>query len=100
MTHTINDMSCCKQKRLDANKKDRMQTKKIGCKQKRSDAIKKLEPVTMQTKKIGCKQKRSDANKKEGCKQKRICELKRKWNNVERERADTRLAIFRVNEAN
>ena len=66
-----------------------MQTKKIGCKQK----------DRMQTKKIGCKQKRSDANKKEGCKQKRICKLKRKWNNVERARADTRLAIFRLNEA-
>ena len=68
-----------------------MQTKKIGykigCKQKRSDANKKPKPVTMQTKKIGCKQKR-------------ICKLKRKRNNVERARADTRLAIFRVNEAN
>ena len=64
-----------------------MQTKKIGCKQKdrmqtkKDNANKKPKPVTMQTKKIGCK-------------------LKRKWNNVERARADTRLAIFRVNEAN
>ena len=61
----------CKQKRWDANKKDRMQTKNQNlsrCKQKRSDA----------NKKIGCKQERSDANKKDrmqtkkiGCKQKR-----------------------------
>ena len=65
---------------IAANKKDWMQTKK-------SDAIKKPKPVTMQTKKIGCKQNR-------------ICKLKLKWNNVERARADTRLAIFRVNEAN
>ena len=77
----------CNKKWFATNKKDRMQTKKIGCKQKRSDANKKPKPVTMQTKKIGCKQKR-------------ICKLKRKWNNVERARADTRLAIFRVNEAN
>ena len=41
----------CKQKRSDANKKDRMQTKKTGYKQKRSDANKKPKPVTMQTKK-------------------------------------------------
>ena len=83
-------MDCCEQKRLDANKKDRMQTKKIGCKQNRLDANKK---DRMQTKK-------KDANKKEGYKQKRICRLKKRWNNVERARADTRLAIFRVNKAN
>ena len=42
------------------NKKDRMQTKKIGYKQK-DNANKK---DRMQTKKTGCKQKGSDANKK------------------------------------
>ena len=98
---------------MDANKKDRMQTKKIGCNQKSKtchDANKKdrmqIKKIgckhkdRMQTEKIGCKQIRSDANKKEGRKQKRICKLKRKWNNVERARADTRLAIFHLNEAN
>ena len=75
------------QLRVNAIKNGLLKTKKIGCKQKRSDANKKPKPVKMQTKKIGCKQKR-------------ICKLKRKWNNVERARADTKLAIFRVNEAN
>ena len=45
-------------------------------------------------KKIGCKQKTKtchDVNK---------TDRKRKWNNVERARADTGLAIFRANEAN
>ena len=81
-----------KQKRSDGNKKDRMQTKKIGCNQK--DRMQTNKKDRMQTKKIRCKQK------KIGCIQKRICKLKRKWNNVERARADTRLAIFRVNKAN
>ena len=57
----------------------------------------------MQTKKIGCKQKTKtchDANKKDRMQAKKVCKLKRKWNNVEKARADTRLAIFRVNEAN
>ena len=38
----------CNKKWFAANKKDRMQTKKIGCKQKRSDGNKK---DRMQTKK-------------------------------------------------
>ena len=82
-----------KQKRSDGNKKDRMQTKKIRCKQKDRMQTNKIDRMQtnkkdrMQTKKIGCIQKR-------------ICKLKRKWNNVQRARADTRLAIFRVNKAN
>ena len=48
------NLSRRKQKRSDANIKDRMQTKMIGCKQKRSDANKK---DRMQTRK-------KDANKK------------------------------------
>ena len=42
----------------DANKKDQMQTKKIGCKQKRSDANKNPKNLSQ------CKQKILDANKK------------------------------------
>ena len=55
---TVTHKGQCNKKWLAANKKDQIQTKKIGCKQKRSDANKKPKPVTMQTKKIGCKQKR------------------------------------------
>ena len=57
----------------------------------------------MQTKKTGCKQKTKtchDVNKKDRMQRKKGLQTKKKWNNVERARADTRLAIFRVNEAN
>ena len=62
----------CNKKWFAANKKDRMQTKRIGCKQKDMMQTKKIgckQKDRMQTKKIG-KQKdrmqteRSDANKK------------------------------------
>ena len=56
----------CNKKWFAANKKDRMQTKKIGCKQKRSDTNKKI----MQTKKIGCN-KKGNANKKDRMQTKR-----------------------------
>ena len=74
-----------------------MQIKKIGCKQKRSDANKKDRMQTKNQNLSRCKQKDRMQTKKIGCKQKRICKLKRKWNNVERARADTMLPIFRVN---
>ena len=51
---TVAHKGQCNEKWFAANKKDRMQTKKImktkktGCKQKRSDANKKPKPVTMQ----------------------------------------------------
>ena len=75
---TVAHKGQCNKKWFAANKKDRMQTKKIGCKQKRSDTNKKdnankkdneNKKDRMQTKKImekktGCKQKGSDANKK------------------------------------
>ena len=58
----------------------------------------------MQTKKIECKQKTKtchDVNKKDSMQTKKDLQTKKKkWNNVERASADTRLAIFRVNEAN
>ena len=53
--------------RQDANKTDRMQTKKIGCKQKTKTCHDANKKDRMQTKKIGCKQKTKtchDANKK------------------------------------
>ena len=69
---TVAHKGQCIKKWFAANKKDRRQTKKIGCKQKRSDTNKKIMP----TKKIGCKQK-DNTNKKDrmqtkkiGCKQK------------------------------
>ena len=52
---TVAHKGQCNKKWFAANKKDMMQTKKIGWKQKRSNANKK---DRMQTKKIGCKQKR------------------------------------------
>ena len=69
---TVAHKGQCNKKLFAANKKDRMQTKKIGCKQKRSDVNKKdnankkdrmQTQKIMQTKKTGCKQKGSDANK-------------------------------------
>ena len=82
---TVAHKGQCNKKSFAANKKDRIQTKKIGCKQKRSDTNKKdnankkdrMQTIKiMQTKKIGCKQK-DNANKKDrmqtkriGCKQK------------------------------
>ena len=74
LSRTVAHKGQCNKKWFAANKKDRMQTKKIGCEQKNQNLSRR--------------------------KQKRICKLKRKWNNVERARADTRLAIFRVDEAN
>ena len=70
---TVAHKGQCNKKWFAGNKKDRMQTKKIGCKQKRSDTNKKdnvnkkdrmQTKKIMQTKKTGCKQKGSDANKK------------------------------------
>ena len=63
--YTVARKGQCNIKWFAANKKDRMQTKNVGCKQKRYDANKKdnaNKKDRMQTKKIGCKQKRSDAN--------------------------------------
>ena len=57
---TVAHKGQCNKKWFAANKKDRMQTKKIGCKQKRSDTNKKdnaNKKDRMQTKRIGCKQK-------------------------------------------
>ena len=50
----------------------------------------------MQTKTKTC----HDVNKNDRMQTKKDLQTKKKWNNVERARADTRLAIFRVNEAN
>ena len=71
--YTVADKAQCNKKWFAANKKDRMQTQKIGCKQKKIEDrmhTKKIED-RMQTKKIGCKQKdrmqtkkRLDANNK------------------------------------
>ena len=64
---TVAHKGQCNKKWFAANKKDRMQTKKIGCKQKRSDANKKdnaNKKDRMQTKKI-MQTKRQDANKKD-----------------------------------
>ena len=71
-------MDCCKQKRLDANKKDRMQTKKIGCNQKTKTCHDANTKDRMQTRKIGCKQKRSDANKKDRMQTKKDLQTKKK----------------------
>ena len=62
---TVAHKGQCNKKWFAANKKDRMQTKKIGCKQKRSDTNKQDRIQTkkiMQTKKIGYKEK-DNANK-------------------------------------
>ena len=81
------NLSCTVARKGQCNKKWFAANKKIGCKQKRSDANKKTKTC-------------HDVNKKDRMQTKTIYKLKRKWNNVERARADTRLAIFRVNEAN
>ena len=57
---TVAHKGQCNKKWFAGNKKDRMQTKKIGCKQNRSDTNKKdnaNKKDRMQTKRIGCKQK-------------------------------------------
>ena len=80
LSRTVAHKGQCNKKWFAANKNDRMQTKKIGCKQKTKTC--------------------HDVNKKDRMQTKKDLQTKRKWNNVERARADTRLAIFRVNEAN
>ena len=80
LSRTVAHKGQCNKNGLLQTKKDRMQTKKTGCKQKTKTC--------------------HDVNKKDRMQKKRIWKLKRKWNNVERARADTRLSIFGVNEAN
>ena len=58
-------MDCCKQKRLDTNKIDGMQTKKMGCNQKIKTCHDANKNDRMQTKNIECKQERRMQTKKD-----------------------------------